>query len=163
MDVSGQIKSICPPEVLVSALHDAPTLSRLLPGDFTLEAVGDGRYAFSITKSIGPIKLTLPGEMTLTSGLGHDLTLSARAAHLIGGRVDLDLTLTFDQHGGLTRLAYAGTVEATGLAGRVLREHQVRVNSALRAGMIRLKDHAEWQARTGNQPDLSAGSRASSD
>ena len=150
MDVSGLIRTTLPPESLLSALRDARTLSRLLPDGSSLEQTGDGRYAFSVTKSVGPVKLTLPGQMTLTAtGAGHDQTLTARAAHIIGGKVDLELDLTIEQHGGQTRLAYSGELVATGLAGRVLREHRARANSALKAALTRLKIHAEGQMRQG--------------
>ena len=148
MEVSGLIRTTCPPDFLVSALRDADTLARLLPDGSKLEATGDGHYAFSVTKGVGPIKLTLPGEMTLTaSGKGHDQILTARAAHIIGGKVDLDLTLAIEHSGGQTRLTYSGELAATGLAGRVLREHRARANSALKAALTRLKMHAEGQLR----------------
>ena len=146
MDISGLIRSTCPPESLVSALRDARSLARLLPDGSTLEKTGDGQYGFSVTKAVGPIRLTLPGKMTLTAtGTGHNQLLSARASHLIGGKVELDLTLTIDQHGEQTHLAYSGRLNAAGLAGRMLRGHRARANSMLKAALIRLKLHAEGQ------------------
>ena len=146
MDISGLIRSTCPPESLVSALRDARSLARLLPDGSTLEKTGDGQYGFSVTKAVGPIRLTLPGKMTLTAtGTGHNQLLSARASHLIGGKVELDLKLIIDQQGEHTRLAYSGTLNASGLAGRVLREHHARANSMLKAALTRLKRHAEGQ------------------
>ena len=151
MEVSGLIRTTLPPDRLVSALGDARTLARLLPDGSKLDQIAEGRFSFSVTKAVGPIKLTLPGQMTLTpKGKGHDQTLTARASHLIGGKVDLDLDLTIEHHGGHTRLAYSGELVATGLAGRVLREHRARANSALKAALTRLKMHAEGQMRQSN-------------
>ena len=148
MDVSGLIRSTCPPESLVSALCDARSLARLLPDGSTLEKTGDGQYSFTVTKAVGPMRLTLPGKMTLTaSGIGHNQLLTARASHLIGGKVELDLNLAIDQHGEQTHLAYSGTLNAAGLAGRVLREHRARANAMLKAALIRLKLHAEGLLR----------------
>ena len=146
MEVSGLIRTTCPPDYLLAALRDPATLSRLLPDGSKLDQTGEGTYAFSVTKGIGPIKLTLPGQMTMTATPGgHGLLLAARAAHVIGGKVDLDLTMNIDHSGGQTRLAYEGELVATGLAGRVLREHRARANSALKAALTRLKMHAEGQ------------------
>ena len=150
MDISGLIRTTLPPDLLVSALRDARTLSRLSPGGCSFDQIAEGRFAFSVTKNLGPIRLTLPGQMTLAAtGTGHDQTLTARAAHIIGGKVDLDLALTIEVHRGQTRLAYSGELNATGLAGRVLREHHARANSALKAALTRLKMHAEAQMRQG--------------
>ena len=99
-----------------------------------------------MTKAVGPIRLTLPGQMSLTpTGEGHNQGLTARASHLIGGKVELALNLIIDRHDDLTRLAYSGTLNATGLAGRMLREHHVRVNALLKSALTRLRIHAEAQ------------------
>lgn len=151
MDLSGQIRTTCPPDLLVSALRDPAALVQLLPLGAKVEQTSPGVYAFSVAKNIGPIKLTLPGQMVLTSGAtGHDQVLKAHAAHLIGGKVDLALAIRITTDGRTTLLAYTGTLVATGLAGRILHEHRDRANSSLKAALVRLKLHAERQA--GRQP-----------
>ena len=148
MEISGLIRSVCPPEFLVSVMQDRATLLRLMPEGTKLDQISPGRFAFSVTKGFGPVKLTLPGQLSLTpTGEGQDQVLTARAAHIIGGKVDLDLTLTFDATGQQTRLAYSGEIAATGLAGRVLRENRAKVNAVLKTLLTRLKLHAEARLR----------------
>lgn len=147
MDLSGQIRTTCPPDLLVRIMRDPATLAQLLPDGSQMDQTADGAYAFSVSKSVGPIRLTLPGRMSLTTdGTGHDQLLKAHAAHMIGGKVDLALTLRITTEGRTTLLAYDGTLTATGLAGRILHEHRQRANGSLRAALIRLKLHAEAQA-----------------
>lgn len=144
MHLSGQIRTTCPPDLLVKVMRDPAALAQLLPPGSKMALASDGTYAFSVTKSVGPIRLTLPGTMQLAAtGQDHNQTLTAHAAHLIGGKVDLTLALTLTTEGRVTHLAYAGDLTATGLAGRVLAEHKARANNSLKAALLRLKIHAE--------------------
>lgn len=147
MDLSGQIRTTCLPDLLVKIMRDPDTLAQLLPAGSKMEMNADGTYAFSVSKSVGPIKLTLPGKLTLTPGArGHDQVLTAHAAHIIGGKVDLTLNIVLTNEGRQTELTYNGVLTATGLAGRILHEHRARANSSLKAALTRLKFHAEAQA-----------------
>jgi carbon monoxide dehydrogenase subunit G len=151
MEISGLIRTTCPPDILLSAMRDATTLSHLLPEGSTMTMTPQGDYDFLVTKSIGPIKLNLPGKMTLTpTGTGNDHILTAHAGNLIGGKVDLQLNLALQSHDGHTRLVYSGELTATGLAGRVMREHRARVNGVLKAAMNHIKIHAERQMPLGD-------------
>ena len=148
MELSGQIRTTCPPDQLVRIMRDPAALAKLLPGGSKLDQTGDGEYTFSVAKSVGPIRLVLPGSMHLQpSGSGLDHSLTARAAHLIGGKVDLTLSLAFTADAKGTQMAYVGELTATGLAGRVLHENRGRANSSLKAALARLRDHAEAQMR----------------
>ncbi len=167
MHVSGQIQSACPPDQFVSAFQDVGLLRQLLPSGSELEATGDGAYAFLVTRSFGPIRLTLPGKFTLTPTVeGPGLRLIAQAAHLMGGKVDLDLTVTFDTSVGRFDVVYSGTLASTGLAGRVLHERLDRIDPALKKLLRRVRNLAEARLR----PDanraasggLSAGASARS-
>jgi carbon monoxide dehydrogenase subunit G len=153
MEVSGQIRTTCTADQLVSALSDAAALQHLLPSGSSIEKAEDGTFAFSVSRNVGPIRLTLPGTMALTpTGENHDQQLTARASHVIGGRVSLDLALRFTQSPGQTRLAYAGELVATGLAGRIMRERQARVETELKSALTRLKLFAEKRHRSAPQP-----------
>ena len=144
MELSGQIRTHCPPDLLVTIMRDPVTLAELLPKGSKMQLLTDGTYSFSVYKVVGPIKLTLPGTLQLIPGAhGHDQTLTARAAHLIGGKVDLALALHITSDGRITEVAYKGELTATGLAGRVLQEQRARANISLKAALIRLKHHAE--------------------
>ncbi len=148
MELSGQIRTLCPPALLVTIMRDPVTLAELLPEGSKMDLLPDGSYAFSVFKTVGPIKLTLPGTLQLTPGAqGHNQILTARASHLIGGKVDLALTLQITSDGRITELAYKGDLTATGLAGRVLQEQRARANISLKAALTRLKHHAEDQWR----------------
>ena len=155
MDLSGQIRTTCPPDLLVRIIRDPDALAQLLPAGSKMDLNPDGTYAFSVTKSVGPIKLTLPGTLQLTPGArGHDQILTARAAHLIGGKVDLALNIQITAEARITHMTYTGDLTATGLAGRILQEHRARANSSLKAALTRLKLYAEAQAN--KHPNRSA-------
>jgi carbon monoxide dehydrogenase subunit G len=146
MELSGQIKTKCPPEFMVAIMRDPSALAKLLPAGSKIEPVADDSYAFTVSKGVGPIRLTLPGKMHLTAkGSGHDQTLVVNAAHMIGGKVDLKLEVAIVTDGDVTRLSYEGNLTASGLAGRLLQEHHGRANASLKAALVRLKLHAENQ------------------
>lgn len=166
MQINGQLKTKCPPPFLVNILRDPDAMMQLLPAGSDLEQSPDGSYKFSVIKSIGPIRLTLPGTLTITpTGQGHGQTMTVQAAHLIGGKVDMKLHFAITRDEGLTQMVYEGDLDATGLAGRILREHRSRANSAVKASLFRLKLHAEREfakKRAQNQA-ANADSPASSD
>ena len=146
MELSGQIKTKCPPEYMVAIMRDPTALAKLLPAGSRIETVGEDSYSFTVSKGVGPIKLTLPGKMQLTPKAGsHDQTLTVHAAHLIAGKVDLKLDVAIVSDGDTTHLSYEGDLTASGLAGRVLQEHRARANASLKAALTRLKLHAEHQ------------------
>ncbi len=165
MEISGTLRAHCPPEDLVATLADARAISRLLPAGAKVEQTGEGRYSFTVSRAFGPIKLTLPGQMTLTPGeKGHDRKLTLRAAHVIGGKVDLELDFFIEPGHEATRFSYSGKLDATGLAGRIAREHRGRINAVVKGGMTRLRHLAEARARqAAGSAGPSAGSPASSD
>ena len=144
MQISGQIKTSCPPVFLLKVLNDPDAIIQLLPAGSKLVQSAPGTFAFTMSKSVGPIRLTLPGTLTITPlGKGHDQTLTVKAAHTMAGKVDLDLSIEISREDGVTRVGYHGELEATGLSGRILREHSARANSVVKAALTRLKLHAE--------------------
>jgi len=151
MQLSGQIRTTCPPDFLLKVLRDPDAMRQLLPVGSQLDQSPDGSYAFTMTKSVGPIKLTLPGTFSLTpTGADHDLMMSVRAAHMIAGKVTMDLHIGLTPVEGLTRISYLGELDATGLAGRILNEHRARANGVVKASLTRLKIYAERAfAKTG--------------
>lgn len=144
MQISGQIRTTCPPAFLLKALRDPLAMIQLLPSGSKLEQSGENSYAFTMTKSVGPIRLTLPGTLTLTpTGEGHNQKLTIHAAHLIAGKVDLTLQIVLDQASAQTRIGYDGELEATGLSGRILKEHRARANEVVKAALTRFRLRAE--------------------
>ncbi len=150
MDVSGLIRTTCAPEVLVTALYDARFLAAVMPQGSRVDQTAEGAFTFSVTRNLGPIKLTLPGTMTIAQkGKRRAKSICVRASHIIGGKVDLDLDIRFEVSPDHTQLIYTGELAATGLAGRVLREYATRVNGALKAALTRLAVLAEGQTTQG--------------
>ncbi|MEI6097025.1 MAG: SRPBCC domain-containing protein [Alphaproteobacteria bacterium] len=146
MELRGQITTKCPPEFMVAIMRNPTALAQLLPAGSRIEAIAEDSYSFKVSKDVGPITLTLPGKLQLRAkGGGHDQTLTVHAAHLIGGKVDMELNVAIVNDGGMTRLTYEGDLTASGLAGRVLQEHRARANHSLKAALMRLKLHAEKQ------------------
>ena len=144
MQINGQIMTKCPPPFLVNVMRDPDAMIQLLPAGSDLEQSPDGSYKFSVVKSVGPIRLTLPGTLTITpTGEGHSQTMTVRASHLIGGKVDMKLHISISRAEGQTQMTYEGELDATGLAGRILKEHRTRANGAVKASLFRLKLHAE--------------------
>ncbi len=153
MQIKGQIKFACPATFLVQVLNDPAAMAKLLPQNAKLELSGPGSFAFTVTKAMGPIKLTLPGTMTvIPTGTRQDQKLQVKAAHMIGGKVNLDLDVTMSDTGSITQLTYDGTLEASGLAGRMLQEREDRMNGFIRNMVVALKRHAE--ARHNSQPAI---------
>lgn len=144
MQISGQMKTTCPPAFLLGVLRDPAAMRQLLPVGSSVNQTGAGVYSFTITKSVGPIKLTLPGTLTLTpTGTGHDHTMTIRASHIIGGKVTMDLHIGVTRPADQSRITYTGDLDGSGLAGRILNEHRARANGVLDAAMARLKRYAE--------------------
>ena len=144
MQLSGQIRTTCPPEFLLRVLRDPNAMRQMLPAGSQLDQAGDGSFTFTLTKSVGPIRLNLPGTLTLTpTGEGHDHQMSVRASHMIAGKVTMGLHISLTPVEAATRITYLGEVEATGLAGRILNEHSARANGVVKASLTRLKTYAE--------------------
>ena len=144
MHVSGMIKMTCPPDILLATLHDPLALAEILPSGSTLDRSGADSFDFSISKSVGPIRLTMRGALTLAAVDG-DLVqqMTINASHMIGGKVDVSLVLTIDTVDRVTRLGYDGDIDAQGLAGRVLKENAGSVDDIVKRTMTRLKHQAQ--------------------
>lgn len=148
MNIKGQIRINRPPQDILAVLHDLTAVERLFPVGSQIAQSAPGDYDFAIGKSFGPLRLNLPGKLTLTQiGAGPSQQLTVRAAHLVGGKLDFDLELTIQPVAEGSNLSYAGQVQASGLAGRVLKDYGDRIPHAVRAGMTRLKLVTENRAR----------------
>jgi carbon monoxide dehydrogenase subunit G len=151
MELSGMIRTSCPPRFLVEVLHKSDVLGQMLPTGSELKDMGDGKYSFRLVKIIGLLKLTLPGTLTIApTGEGQNQRLTIQASHIIGGKVDMDMNFNFSRQLGVTTWAYVANVTASGLAGRILREREKRVGGLLRAGLVNIKLNAEHMQK-GNE------------
>jgi carbon monoxide dehydrogenase subunit G len=144
MQISGQMRTACPPSFLMTVLRNPDAMIQLLPKGSELAPAGDGTYKFTLIQTVGPIRLTLPGTIEMAPGdEDGDLQLTVRAAHMIAGKVNMDLLITLSQPEEHTRIIYDGQLAATGLAGRILNEHKERANGVVKASMTRLRLYAE--------------------
>ncbi len=144
MQLSGLIRTNCPPRFAGEGAAKPTVLQQLIPAGSKLEEAAPGTFTFSIIKSFGPIRLTLPGTLTVApTGRANDQRLTAVASHIIGGKVNLTLDFTFVREGDATRWTYDGELTATGLAQRVLREREGRVGGVLRSVLFGIKLQAE--------------------
>ena len=153
MQLTGMIRTTCPPDQLMALLDDPAVLALMMPGGSEIRQTSATGYAFVIRKAIGPLKLNMPGTLTLTPvGAGPDRHMTAHAAHLIGGKVDIDLNIRLATLTGMTVLSYQGTMTATGLANRVLGEFEKRAQTGMRSVFLRLKQRAEGDQRAPAKP-----------
>ncbi|MCW1917148.1 hypothetical protein NX862_00110 [Rhodobacter sp. KR11] len=150
MQLDGSIRTTGPAELVARGLAQGAVLTAIAPFGFDFRKVEDGVADFTVRRSIGPISLTLQGTMALTE-TAPAFTLAIKAAHLIGGKVQvqLDLTTAPPDDDGLATLSWTGELRAQGLAGRVMAEREEQANEILRNLFIRLRDHVEGPPNVG--------------
>jgi len=149
MQLSGMIRTTCPPARLVDLLSDPKVLAAMMPAGSDLRQTATGEFAFTIRKALGPLKFNMPGTLILTRlGDGHDRHMTAHASHLIGGKVDVTLDIKVTDRPAVTIVNYEGELTATGLANRLLGENSERAQTALRGFFVRLKRQAEGDDAT---------------
>ena len=144
MQLEGSIRTTGPADLVARGLADGAILTAIAPLGFDFRKVEGGVAEFTLRRSVGPISLTLQGSMTLTE-TAPAFGLEIKAAHLIGGKVAVQLQLTTApaDEDGLAKLAWTGELRAQGLAGRVMAEREEQANEILRNLFIRLRDHVE--------------------
>ncbi len=153
MDLDGMIQTTCPVPHLLRVLQNPETMLRMLPEGSNVTQTDASHYKFAVRKSLGLLSLTLPGTLEMTPvGDGPNIDLIANAAHMLGGKVAIALRLKLTRTEGQTRLAYAGTVSASGLAATVLQKYPVQTQKALKAAFLRLKTRAESTLPAAAQP-----------
>ena len=161
MQLSGMIRTSTPHDRLTALLNDPVALTAMMPGGAEITQTDTTSYSFTLRKSFGPLRLRMPGTMTVTpSADGAEQYLVARASHLIGGKVNVDLTIRLTRQATMTELNYQGTLEATGLANRLAVENETSVQTSLRAVFVRLKLHAEGGQRKPGKPQGKAAKKA---
>ncbi|MDT8855283.1 SRPBCC domain-containing protein [Paracoccaceae bacterium Fryx2] len=125
MQVQGQVNVAVRPPAVVRALHDPVLLQSFLPGGSKVTRTSETVFDFLAMRETAMITLKLPGTLTileLTPRRAYRMT--ARARHLLGGSLALDLDLTLARIDEATDLSYLGTIEGGGLAGKLLGDHE---------------------------------------
>ena len=146
MQLDGTIPTKCPPEQVVLLLLDPGALRDLLPrGCEVGEREGD-TVPFVIRRKVGPMRLSMSGNLTLTraaEGPGYDLAISA--SHIVAGRLRVDLALVPDaRQGAVKRLRWNGNLEVQGLAARLVDGRARHIKGIIEDLFANLRDRIEW-------------------
>jgi carbon monoxide dehydrogenase subunit G len=142
MKVAGALRILQPPARVAEALHDPAVLHHMLPACEGVEPLGPGRFRASMARKVGLLTLRVAPEIGLAplpDGSGLDLTVEASSR--IAGSLAARLCLGLEDDPVGTRLTWDGTVEASGLAQRLLAERQDQVAERVRGLFITLKRH----------------------
>ncbi len=132
MDISGFVEIAAPVRRVRNAIQKRENLVHFLtPGSILGERPDQG-FDFIVQRNFGPVSIRLSGVLTVTPDPTRDgLFLIAKAGHILGGSVELNLSMTFSGDAQTSKIVYAGTLEAGGLAGKVLGDSTSKVQSKM--------------------------------
>ena len=154
MQLNGVLQISVPPTRVAAALEQTDVLQALLPGEAVVEKISAGNYSFTLKKTLGFLELRQSGTIRLLPAKGG-VTLLVRASHRIGGAADLSVLIELAPNPGAgTRIGYDGKLEATGLAGRLLRDRELQVHPYITQVFQRLKARIETTP-AGPDPSIS--------
>lgn len=113
------IRVAAPRDRTWALLMDVPAIARCVPGAEEVTPIGPDRYRGAVRVGVGPIRLRLEGEVTVTQKdeeAGHAAMRLDAADRAVGGavRAELRMTVAEIENGTEVRLV----TEAT-LAGRI--------------------------------------------
>lgn len=143
MRLSGSVDIGVSREGMRAALQSPAILAALLPGEVEMEPDGPGNYRFLLKKSLGPLEIHQRGTVEVRVLDGDHIGLAVKSAHKLGGKVEIATVIELTQRPRGTRIGYDGSVVATGLAARLLRDRAERVQPYLQTRMHRLKAEIE--------------------
>jgi carbon monoxide dehydrogenase subunit G len=131
------------PDHVGRQLGKPAVLRALLPGEATVRETGPGAFDFTLRKTLGFLEMRQSGQIRLITLAPRQLRLTLHAAHLIGGSVDLQVIVSLVAKGRGTEIGYDGTLDAAGLAGRLLRDREGQVRPYVARIFGRLKAEIE--------------------
>ena len=147
MHLSGKITIRAPSALCIASVLQAETLAAFLPGDASVVAKDAGSFDVEFRREFGRIAVKLRGTLTVDEEEPGTLwRFVLRARHLLAGTAHMDIAMRFTGTGP-TALGYDGTLTGTGLAGRMLTEHQDRVQPKLDVMFTGLKQRIEAERR----------------
>ena len=144
MKLQGSIPTACPPETVLNLLRDPITLGKIAPEGFVFAERNEQAVPFTFRRRIGVIMLNLAGQVSLrqTAGKG-DSHVAIQAEHRIGGGVSIGLDVTAQTGAdGVQTLAWSGTMEASGLTARIVKERAAEAHKIVTTLFERLADQA---------------------
>jgi carbon monoxide dehydrogenase subunit G len=120
MKISGTSTLDAPVDQVWEAILDPAVLARCIPGCQALSALGEDRYAMSVTAGVAAIKGTYAGEVSLADKVApHSLTMRASGAGA-PGTIDADVKVRLaPSPGGGTELSYDADASVGGAIGGV--------------------------------------------
>jgi carbon monoxide dehydrogenase subunit G len=146
MQLDGMIPTKCPPDQVVQLLLAPDALRELMPAGCEVGDRQDNSVPFVIRRKVGPIKLSMAGNLTLTpaaNGKGYDLEILA--SHMVAGRIKIAMALLPEGKAGLVqRLSWNGQLEAHGLAARLIEGRGKRIRWFIENMFANLRDQIEW-------------------
>ena len=120
MKVTGSAVLSAAPDAVYAALNDPVVLSCTIPGCNALTALGEDRYAMSVTAGVASITGTYEGEVALTDHQPPNSFILRAKGSGAPGTVDATVRVTLAGIGdGTTRLDYAADAAVGGMVGGV--------------------------------------------
>lgn len=143
MRLNGNVELAVSPSEVRAALNRPDVLRAMLPGDCTVTARGPGEFDFTLKKTVGFLEIRQNGTISIDSSTPGAEVLRLAASHMIGGSVDLTVAIGLAPYGAGTAAVYDGTLTASGLAGRVLRDREGQVQPYVQRVFDKLKARIE--------------------
>jgi carbon monoxide dehydrogenase subunit G len=114
-----------PLDVVWTAVLDVPAIVPCIPGAEVRQAAAEGEYAGTVRIKVGPLALSLDGELAITSvdPVARKISLRASGRDRHGlGHVDAAISLTAQPRDGATFLEIGSDVRLGGAVAQVGRE-----------------------------------------
>lgn len=118
MQVKGSVVVRSPSSRVAAALRDPRMIASVLPACRGITTTGPDSYVARIEYA-GPVPIGMDVDLTLEPTPGGSAVVM-KAGNLMTGRVTSRTSLTLTDEAGACRLSWDGTLEAGGLAGRLL-------------------------------------------
>ena len=160
MQLRGAILITCPAKRVLNALHSPEVLASLVPGECEMVQTSATEYPFTIRRKFGPVALTLPGTLTITPQTEDTYVFALKAAHFLGGKIEMTMTIGVVAAQGVSRLGYEAELEASGLAGRILDDRSDQIEAGIEARLNRLKKRLEKGDKRSATAKMKADARA---
>lgn len=148
MQITGTKRIGLARDAAIKALHEPETLALLFPGKAEVTMSDFGTYGLVFKKNLDLFEMTQRGTLTLLPQGDDCYRMAVKASHMLAGSVDMTMDIVFKEGNApsQTNIQYEGTLEATGLARRLLHQHEHRVETAVSVAFNRLKARLETQA-----------------
>jgi len=111
-----------PRERVWAFLMDVPVMAHCIPGVETVESVGDDRYLGVLKVRVGPISLSLGGEVTITArseDAGRAIMAVEAADKRVGGSVKALVEMVLSEVAGPTPITEIRVVTNAQVIGRI--------------------------------------------